>query len=77
MPRKENGRVDALADIVVVLPINETIMLPVYLKVVPSITSELVCNANQANLRWMLDIKKYLEIGEVLEDEKKVHKFHI
>ena len=52
-------------------------MLLVYLKVAPSITSELVCNANQANLRWMLDIKKYLEIGEVLEDEKKVLKFHI
>ena len=49
MPQKENERVDALARIVATLPINEMIMLPIHIKVVPSITPELVCNTSQEN----------------------------
>ncbi|RVW60180.1 hypothetical protein CK203_088209 [Vitis vinifera] len=45
-PREENRRVDALVEIVVTHPINEMIMLPIYIKVVPSITLELVCNTS-------------------------------
>ncbi|KAL6348177.1 hypothetical protein AAG906_002799 [Vitis piasezkii] len=54
------GKANALAEIVVTLPINRTIMLPIYLKVTPSITLEPICNSSQTNLRWMLDIIKYL-----------------
>ena len=59
-PREENGKADALVRIVATLPINETIMLPIYLKVMPSITLESVCNTNEEDSRWMLDIIKYL-----------------
>ena len=59
-PREENGKDDALVRIVATLPINETIMLPIYLKVMPSITLESVCNTNEEDSRWMLDIIKYL-----------------
>ena len=48
MPQEENEKVDALARIVATLPINEMIMLPIHIKVVPSITPELVCNTSQA-----------------------------
>ena len=60
VPREENGKVDTLTRIVATLPINETIMLLIYLKVVSSTTPELVCNTNQTDLGWMLDIIKYL-----------------
>ena len=77
MPQKENERVDALARIVATLSINEMIMLPIHIKVVPSITPELVCNTSQENSWWMLDIIKYLQTGEVSEDGKQAHKFYI
>ncbi|KAL6348435.1 hypothetical protein AAG906_005744 [Vitis piasezkii] len=35
VPREENGKADALAEIVSILPIKKAVMLPVYLKVVP------------------------------------------
>ena len=48
MPQEENEMVDALARIVATLSINEMIMLPIHIKVVPSITPELVCNTSRA-----------------------------
>ncbi|RVW15713.1 hypothetical protein CK203_075385 [Vitis vinifera] len=77
VPREKNGRDDVLAEIVAILPINETIMLPIYLKATPSITLEPVCNTSQADLGWMLNIIKYLQIGEVSEDGKQTHKLRI
>ena len=77
VPREKNGRDDVLAEIVAILPINETIMLPIYLKATPSITLEPVCNTSQADLGWMLNIIKYLQIGEVPKDGKQTHKLRI
>lgn len=68
MPREENGKTDALARIAGTLPVNGKVMLPIYLKVESSITLEPVCNIGQTDSRWMLDIVKYLQTREVLED---------
>ena len=77
VPREENGVVNALAGIVTTIPIKEALMLPVYLKVAPSITLEPMCNTSQTNSSWMLNIVKYLQTREVPWDEKQVHKLHI
>ena len=41
--REENGKTHALVGITATLPIKKAVMLPVYLKVAPSITPEPVC----------------------------------
>ena len=60
VPRKENEKTDALAGITATLPIKEAVMLPIYLKVTPSITPEPMCNTSEANSGWMHDIMRYL-----------------
>lgn len=77
VPREDNGRVDALAEIATTLSIIKMIMLPIYIKFVPSITLEPICNTSQADSGWMLDIIKYLQIGEVPKNGKQAHKLHI
>ena len=49
-------------------------MLPVYLKVAPLITPELVCNTSQTDSS---NIVKYLQTEEVPRDEKQTHKLYI
>ena len=75
--REKNGKANTLAGITATLPINGTIMLSIYLKVAPSITLEPVCNTCQTDSRWMLNIIKYLQIGDVLEYGKQTHKLYI
>ena len=75
--REKNGRTNTLARITATLPINETIILSIYLKVTSSITLEPVCNTYQTNSGWMLNIIKYLQIGDVLEYGKQTHKLYI
>ena len=77
VPQEENRRVDALVEITATLSINKTIMLLVYLKVIPSITLEPVCNTSQAYSWWMIDIIKYHQTREVSEDGKQAHKLCI
>ena len=72
-----NAKVDALAMIAATLPINGTIVLPIYLKVSPSITLRPVCSIGQTNSGWMFNIIKYLQIGDVPEDEKQSHNLRI
>ena len=52
-------------------------ILPVYLKAGPSIIPKPVCNTNQTDLGWMLNIVKYLHTGEVPGDKKQTHNFRI
>ena len=77
VPRKENEKTDALARITATLPIKEVVMLPIYLKVTPSITPEPMCSTSEANSGWMHDIMRYLQIEELSEDEKQVYKLRI
>ena len=65
VPREENGKADALVGISAILPIKEAVMLPVYLKIAPPITPKPMCNTSQTNLGLLLNIVKYLQIGEV------------
>nr|CAN69047.1 hypothetical protein VITISV_022345 [Vitis vinifera] len=64
---KKLDKVDALADIAVVLPINETIMLLVYLKVASSITSELCLSDPEAKYVLANFMKAYAAITQVGE----------
>ena len=77
VPCEENGKADALVRIVATLPMKEAVMLPVYLKVAPSITPEPVCNTSETDLGWMLNIVKYIQMREILGDEKQAHKLRI
>ena len=47
--RTENGRTDALAGIVVSLPIKETIFLPVHVQANSSVTETSTCNVIEAS----------------------------
>ena len=77
VPCEENGKADALVRIVATLPMKEAVMLPVYLKVAPSITPEPVCNTSETNLGWMLNIVKYIKTREIPGDKKQAHKLRI
>ena len=55
---EKNEKTDTLPKIVVFLLINGTVMLPIYLKVTSSITPGPVCNIDQTDSGWMLDIIK-------------------
>ena len=49
VPQEENGKTNTLAEITASLLINGTIMLPIYLKVAPSITLGPICNIDQTD----------------------------
>ena len=66
-----------LSEVATTLLIQESIMLPVYLKVTPFITLEWMCEMDQADLGWMEDIVKYLRTREVSKDGKQANKLRI
>ena len=68
--REKNRKVNVLARIVAILLINRTIMLPIYHKIAFSIIFGLVCSIEQTYSGWMLEIIKYLQIGDVPKDRK-------
>lgn len=70
-------KVDALAGVVAILPINELKILLVYVNATPSITSEQINDIVQTDLGWMQSIIDYLCTGEVLEDGRQAHKLRI
>ena len=67
---EENEKADALAGVVVTLPITESIMLLVYIQAMSSITSERIHDVAHVDVGWMHLIANYLRIGEVTEDGK-------
>ena len=76
VPREEKGRANTLVR-VAGLPIQEAMLLPIYLQVTHSISLEWVNDIVQVNLGWMEVIKKHFHTGEVLEDEKQAHKIQV
>ncbi|WJZ87246.1 hypothetical protein VitviT2T_006642 [Vitis vinifera] len=68
--RIENGRVDALADIAVSLPIKEAIMLLIHVQANPSVLEASTCNTIEAkqadDQEWTNDIIGYLRTGPYL-----------
>ena len=79
--RTENGRADALADIVASLPIKEVILLPIHVQANPSVTEASTCNTikvSQAdNQGWMEVIIKYLRTGTLPKEPKQAHKIRV
>lgn len=76
IPHEENEKADALARVVVVLPITESIMLLVYVQPTSFITSERFHDIARMDMGWMQPIVNYLYTCEALENGKKTHKFH-
>ena len=77
IPCKENGKTDAFSGVATVLPIIESIMLLVYVQLMPSITSKRVHDVAHVGVVWMHPIFNYLHSGEVLEDCKQAYKLCI
>lgn len=60
IPRLENMQADALAGIATLFPIKESMMLPIYVQVVPTTTESHVCNISPKKHDWTDDIRSYL-----------------
>ena len=50
--------------------IKEVVLLPVYLQVTSLIATSPVCSTNKTSVSWMNEIKAYIWIGELLENNK-------
>ncbi|KAL6339378.1 hypothetical protein AAG906_032907 [Vitis piasezkii] len=77
VPRTENSKVDALAEIVATLLVKEAMLLPIYLRVTSLIATTSVCSIVETNIDWTHEIGKYLRIGELAGDEKQAHKIQV
>ena len=69
VPRNSNGKADALASVPALLPVNETIVLPIYYQPGSSIASDQVSQVDEVTPTWMDAIVRYIQTGE-LPDEK-------
>ena len=77
IPYEKNRKVDALVRVIAALPIKASIMLSVYIQLMPFIASEWVHDVAHASVGWMHPIANYLRTGEVLEDGKQAYKLRI
>ena len=77
VPYEKNRKVDALVGVVATLLITKSIMLPIYVQLMPSIASERVHDVAYADVGWMQPIANYFRTGEVPQDEKQAHKLRI
>ena len=77
IPRAENIKVDALARIVVSLPIREAILLLIHLLTTPSIAKSPVCSTSEESQEWTSAIKKYLRTRSLPEESKHAHRIRV
>ena len=77
IPWAKNIQVDALARIVVSLPVREAILLPIHLLTTPSIAKSPICNTSEEIQEWTSTIKKYLQTGSLLEESKHAHRIRV
>ena len=71
--REENARVDALVEVAISLAVTQIVTLPIYYQDNPSILKKgQVSQVYDAQGSWMGQIIKYLEVGELIEDEHQV-----
>ena len=71
--REENARVDALVEVAISLAVTQIVTLPIYYQDNPSILEKgQVSQVYDAQESWMGPIIKYLEVGELIEDEHQV-----
>ena len=77
VPRTENLKVDTLAEIAVTLPVNEAILLPIYLQTTSSIVVASICSTSETDTNWIHEIVKYLWTGKLFGEEKQAHKIWV
>ena len=72
--RNSKEKADALEAIAVSIPINETMLLPVYYLLESSITTNWVNEIDDTGLSWMTAIVRYLSSRELPKNRAKAHK---
>ena len=77
VPRRENSKVDALAEVAATLPLEEAMLLPIYLLTTSSIAAVSVCSTIETNTDWTYEIGKYLWIRELPKDKKQTQKIQV
>lgn len=77
IPHVENIQANALAGIVVTIPVKEVVLLPVYFQAASLIVATPICNTNQISISWMNDIEAYIRTGKLPEDSKQAHKIRV
>ncbi|RVW31489.1 hypothetical protein CK203_105801 [Vitis vinifera] len=65
IPYEKNRKADALVGVVTALLITESIMLPIYVQLMPSIASKRDRDVAYADVGWMQPIANYFRTGEV------------
>ena len=71
VPRIENSKADALAEVAATLPLEEAMLLPIYLQTTSSIVAASICSTIEKNTYWTYEIRKYLRIRELPKDKKQ------
>ena len=72
-----NEQADALASVVVSLPIKEVIYLPIYYQPCSSILHAQVSQINESPPSWMDPIRLYIATGELPDDRSMAHKIQV
>ena len=72
--RDSNEKADASVVVSASLPIKETVFLPVYLQMAPSITTNLVDEIDETCSSWMTSIVHYFSSGEFPDNRIEAHK---
>ena len=62
---------------VATLPIKATVLMSIYLWATSLIVTASVYSIVEMNTNWTHEIGKYLQIGELVEDEKQAHKIWV
>ena len=70
-------KVDALAAVVISLPITETIFLPIYYQPFSSITPSQVSQVEEVLPSWMDPIIHYINTEELPSEKDKAHKVQV
>ena len=69
IPKDCNEKADALAAVAASLPMTETMFLPIYYQLDPSIITTRVSQVDEVSLSWMDPIVQYINMGELLEEK--------
>ena len=77
IPKDCNEKVDALAAVAASLPMTETMFLPIYYQLDPSIITTRVSQVDEVSLSWMDPIVQYINMGELPDKRDKAHKIQI
>lgn len=68
---------DALAGITALFPMEESMLLPIYVQAIPTITESHICNTVNEEQEWTINIKAFLWARTLPEDPKHTHKIGV